>query len=311
MLSLSACESTSEQTNTQIKPTLLQSSADDWEYVAALSDEFNTTQIDSEKWDNDPGSWGPWSWETDNTWQQDGNLNIQINYKPHTAERHAYKSHGKKVETELYYTSGILRSHQYQVYGYYEARLKGIPTYPAASPAFWIYSLTEEVQALGLRGTKEGEPTYSEVDIIELQQAEWDKAHHTFEGPEVLDMNLHTRVIENGKEIWKRPNTHPELTRNKIHGDFDPRDDFHVYGAQVTPEKITWYLDGKKVAEKPNVYWHLPMHVTLSLGLRFPHVSYNNCPPEFVRCAVPSKATAEGFPSTMQVDWVRVYKPRQ
>ena len=189
--------------------------------------------------------------------------------------------------------------------------MKGIPTFPGSSPAFWIYSLNEEINAMGLKNSEEGNVTYSEVDIVELQQSEWiHGSYKKYDDANVIDMNLHTRVIENGKETWKRPGKYPELTRNKIQADFDARDDFHVYGAEVSKEKITWYIDGEKVAEKPNVYWHLPMHVTLSLGLRRPHVTYNNCPDGLERCPVPEEATSEGYPSAMQVDWVRVYKKR-
>lgn len=291
----------------QTTPYLLEEDGSQWAYVNRLSDEFDSADIDANKWNNDPNDWGPWSWEPDNTWVDNGNLNINIRYEPHQVQRWNQKR--QKVDVDLFYKSGIVRSHDSQIYGYYEARIKGVPTFPGSSPAFWIYSLNNEIKQLGLKGTQEGEATYSEVDIVELQQSEWihgtDKQYH---GPNVIDMNLHTRIIENGKEVWKRPGRYPELTKNEIIADFDVRDDFHIYGAKVTKERIEWYLDGIKVAEKPNLHWHLPMHVTLSLGLRRPHVTYRHCPNDLNRCPVPEVATAEGYPSTMQVDWVRVYK---
>lgn len=315
ILPLAACSTNTLEYSSEIAiepvPTLKNRDLSQWQYVPSLSDEFASTAVDRSKWTDNPGSWGPWSWTPDNVSVEDGNLHITLTYEKHLAKRRAYKTDGRLVQTELFYKSGIIRSHGYQTYGYYEARMKGIPTFPGSSPAFWIYSLNDEVAKLGLRGTQEGEVTYSEVDIVELQQAEWDpKSPLGYDDANVIDMNLHTRIIENGKETWKRPGKFPELTRNKIHADFDPRDDFHIYGAEVTPETITWYIDGVQVAQKPNLYWHLPMHVTLSLGLRYPHVSYNKCPAGFVRCAVPENATAEGYPSAMQVDWVRVYKKK-
>lgn len=108
----------------------------------------------------------------------------------------------------------------------------------------------------------------------------------------------------------KRPGGYPELTKNEYHATWDPREDFHTYGAEVSPEKVVWYIDGVKVAEKPNVYWHLPMHLTVSLGLRWPHVGYKDCPGGAARCPVPSEATEEGFPTEMVVDWVRTYRKR-
>ncbi|MDO6719923.1 family 16 glycosylhydrolase [Psychrosphaera sp. 1_MG-2023] len=321
LMAMASCSTATKQTfehaqpqnkgQTTPLPTLKNTDNTNWQYVASLSDEFNSTKVDEGKWTNSPEGWGPWSWTKDNVTVEDGNLNIALTYEKHQAVRRAYKDGGRKVTTDLFYKSGIIRSHEYQTYGYYEARMKGIPTFPGSSPAFWIYSLNDEISKMGLKGKHEGEATYSEVDIVELQQAEWDKnAPLGYDGANVIDMNLHTRIIENGKEIWKRPGKYPELTRNKIHADFDARDDFHIYGAEVTPEVIRWFIDGVQVAEKPNLHWHLPMHVTLSLGLRYPHVSYNNCPNGFVRCTVPEKATAEGYPSAMQVDWVRVYKKK-
>lgn len=306
LLSLSLIFLQTTQASDETYQPLIVDNERSWSYVAALSDEFNEEHINLEKWENDIRDWGPWSWETDNTWLDDGNLNINIRYEKHRVKR--WNKKRKKVEVDLFYKSGIIRSHNHQIYGYYEARIKGLPTFPAASPAFWIYSLDEEVKKMGLKGSKEGQPTYSEVDIVELQQSEWiHGTHKQFDGPNVIDMNLHTRVIENGREVWKRPGRYPKLTKNKIVADFDVRDDFHVYGAHVSEEKIVWYVDGVKVAEKDNLYWHLPMRVTLSLGLRHPHVTYHNCPSDLERCPVPNNATSENFPSAMQVDWVRVY----
>lgn len=327
LLTISACElisnsisltssaaqgdATNDELN-QLKPLITDQDTSNWQYVAELSDEFNHSAVDESVWETDLQDWGPWSWETDNVKVDDGKLHISMTYEPHQTVRRAWNNGGKPVDVELFYKSGIIRSAQHQTYGYYEARMKGIPTFPGSSPAFWIYSLNDEVARMGLKGKKEGEVTYSEVDIVELQQAEWDPNMPLgYDGANVIDMNLHTRIIENGKEVWKRPGKFPELTRNKIHADFDARDDFHVYGAEVTPETVTWFIDGKQVAQKPNLYWHLPMRVTLSLGLRYPHVSYNKCTQGLDRCTVPSAATAEGYPSAMQVDWVRVYKPKQ
>lgn len=46
------------------------------------------------------------------------------------------------------------------------------------------------------------------------------------------------------------------------------------------------------------------MHVTLSLGLRYPFVGYK----DGERFAVSEKTTTEGFPTTMSVDYVRVWQ---
>jgi len=252
-----------------------------WSFLPSCSDEFNGSIIDDTKWNNNPGSWGPWSWRTDNTYIKDEVLEIRMRQETHIRN-------GK----ELYYTSGILRSNVKMTYGYYEAKVKGCERFPGAAPAFWIYSTDKFT----------GEIRYSEVDFFEIEQAEWENGGR--EPVQKIDMNLHTRVMVNGVETWKRPNGFPDLCKSGWTAPWDPRDDYHIYGCEVTPEKITWYVDGIKRAEKPNVYWHLPMHVTLSLGLRYPFVTYINGE----RYPDPEKTTTEGFPTSMKVDWVRVWE---
>lgn len=287
----------------QSQPTLPADLRSGWELVPELSDEFDGARIDGVRWDADVEDWGPWSWEPGNATVDDGTLRLTIRYEPHRAARRAPDASGPS-DQQLFYKSGIVRSRGYQTYGYYEARIKGVPTYPGSSPAFWIYSIAETNKRHGFtRG--EGAVTYSEVDIVELQQGGFVENAVGRDGPEVIDMNLHMRMIENGKEIWKRPGNFPELAKNRIEAGFDPRDDFHIYGARVSPEEVIWYIDGVEVARKPNLYWHLPMYVTLSLGLRSPHVTYRDCADGFWRCPVPGAATGDGYPASMEVDWVR------
>lgn len=275
---------------------------DDWRLVKSLSDQFNSTNVQA-KWDHDPADWGPWSWEPDNVYQEDGILNLRLRYEEHSARN-----------MDMFYKSGIIRSTDTITYGYVEAKIKGIPIYPTGSPALWLYTLGNELTAWGHKKNEEGSIHYAEVDIVELTQGEWDpnaQPGNPWDNrfpPERGDYNLHTLVYENGAVVSKRPGSHPELTENVYYSPWDPRDDFHTYGAEMTPEKITWYVDGIKVAEKENLHWHAPMHVTLSLGLRYPHVTYNNCPNGLDRCPVPSAATEDGFPTKMEVEWVRTYR---
>jgi beta-glucanase (GH16 family) len=275
------------------------SNPNEWELDTNLSDEFSGNSINNSKWNNNPSDWGPWSWEPDNAYQKDNNLSIRMRYE----------EHARGVYTKLFYKSGIIRSLDTITYGYVEAKIKGIHTFPGASPAFWLYSIGRELDGWNLRENTEGAIRYSEVDVVEMLQSNWTQGHG-WDGPEVIDCNLHTVVIENGKELWKRPGGYPELTKNVYNAPWDPREDYHTYGAEIAKNKVTWYIDGKKIAEKNNLYWHLPMHVTLSLGLRQPHVTYNNCPDGIDRCPVESEATATGFPTEMKVDWVRCYRKK-
>lgn len=262
--------------------------SESWSLLEDFSDEFNTNTVDPRKWNNNPGSWGAWSWDEANTIQESGKLLLQMAHEPHT-----------RNHTKYFYKSGILRSHRQMTYGYYEARIKGCDLFPGACPAFWIYSDGRQYT---------GEVRYCEIDFVELQMNELNRTSKKRDPVEHIDMNLHLRLADDkGAVRWVRPGTDPELCANSWVAPWDPRKDFHVYACDVTPEMITWYIDGEEVARSENTYWHLPMNLTLSLGLRHPHIGWvgQNMKP------VPGAATGEGFPTTAEVDWVRVWERKE
>lgn len=272
---------------------------DEWELDEDLSDQFGSANIRSNKWLNNIDDFGPWSWHVDNTYQEDDILNIRMRYEEHTDRG-----------MDMFYKTGIIRSLDTISYGYVEAKIKGMPTFPAASPAFWLNVKSDDLSDWGLLGDQEGDVQYAEIDVVELQQGNWDPDINARSGPKVMDCNLHYSTIQNGQTVRVFPNENPDLLKTKYTAPWDPRDDYHTYGAHVTPQKITFYIDGQPISEKDNLYWHLPMRITVSLGLRYPHVTYNNCPNGLTRCPVPSAATEDGFPSSMKVDWVRTYRKK-
>ena len=257
-----------------------------WQLKGAVSDEFNAGEVDARKWNTAPPSWGPWSWDAKNAFQKDGKLVLQMTHEPHT----------RKNNPPLFYKSGILRSKMQRTYGFYEVRMKGCSLFPGACPAFWIYSDGKATT---------GEVRYCEIDFVELQMNELNRETKVRDSVHEIDMNLHLRLADkDGNVRWVRPGTDPALCKNAWTAPWDPREDFHVYGCDVTPENIVWYIDGKEVARKPNKYWHQPMNLTLSLGLRAPHIGWigQEMKPQ------PSAATSEGFPTSMEVDYVRVWE---
>lgn len=261
-----------------------------WKFVAAFSDEFEGPNIDLQKWNIDTEDWGAWSWEPENAFQRDGSLHLQMVQETH-----------KRGMNALEYKSGIARSHGTLTYGYFEARVRGCSRYPGACPAFWLHS-----KGQGHRyDAEDGETVvYSEIDVVELQQCEWNpKTRKHFEVNHI-DCNLHAVLLKNGRREWVRPHQYPGMCKNEYDAAWDPREDYHVYAMENTEKWVIWYIDGKEIARKPNLYWHLPMHVTLSLGLRYPFVAYKND----AMVPVPEKTTAEGFPTSMSVDYVRVWR---
>jgi len=251
-----------------------------WNLASAFSDEFDAAILDANKWDADVPSWADWSWDSRNALQGNGQLRLRMIYEPHM-----------RGSNQLFYKSGIIRSKETITYGYFEARIKGCRVFPGACPAFWIYS----------HGPETGTIRYSEVDFVEMEQNQFNAGIHR------MDCNLHTRVVnEDGKVVWIRPKQNPALCQHVWMAPWDPRDNFHIYAGEVTPETVTWYIDGQKVATAENRYWHLPMNVTLSLGLRPPYERWveNGSP-----VAVAKNSTGIGFPTEMTIDYVRVWKP--
>jgi kappa-carrageenase len=261
-----------------------------WQYVAEHSDEFSSEKVDRQKWNIDPQDFGVWSWVPGNVLQKDGSLHLQMVHKEHQRDKQTF-----------HYTSGMARNDKTITYGYFEARVKGCSRYPGASPAFWLYSIGPQNRFQA----KDGETVaYSEIDVMELQQSEFDFETKNHFPVTRIDCNLHATLLKDEKRHWVRPNNRPDLCRNHYDSDWDPREDYHVYGVQNSRDWIVWYIDGKDVARKPNYSWHLPMHVTLSLGLRYPFVAYKNGE----RVTVPERSTGDGFPTHMSVDYVRVWQ---
>lgn len=74
---------------------------------------------------------------------------------------------------------------------------------------------------------------------------------------------------------------------------WDPGDDFHVFGCCWSEKEIKWYVDGRLVKTRPNEYWHQPLDLTLSLGVREP---------------LKDAPSATRFPTVFQVDYGRVWQ---
>lgn len=259
-----------------------------WILDQRFSDEFNADRVNQAKWQKKMRPWGERAWSPDNVTQRDGSLFIRAVYEPHTHQG-----------TKYFYKLGILQSLQKTTYGYFEARIKGCRRFPGLCPAFWLYSNGPD------RNPDYPNVTYCEIDIVEMLQGIYHPHLKTRGGPNHIDCNLHTRLIdENGTEVWRRPNSLPEVCRHHWTAPWDPRDDYHVYACENTPEQITWFIDGQKVAEEKNLYWHLPMNVTLTMELRPPFIDWEGVDG---RVPVPGATTAKGFPTEVAVDYVRCW----
>ncbi|QEG02645.1 Kappa-carrageenase precursor [Stieleria maiorica] len=291
-ISLAGCSQTRLRAQTARNNVPLSATdADQWRIRWDRSDDFNGNEVDWKKWNKSPENFGAWVWDNENNVAVSGGvLQITMRRLPTPVAK------GGRPPTP--YTSGMLKSHVTGSYGYYEARLKGAPLFPGVCPSFWLYSKIDDSIVTA------GQTRYSEVDIVELTQ----RGDRVAGNERIADCNLHA-ILANGKpgmpgREWHRPNDERFKAEqaNESRLPFDPRDDFHTYGCEVTPETITWYIDGKPIGQKQNRYWHREMNVALSLGLRPPYSTYT------VKGFVPSDVEGnDEFPTTMKVDYVRVW----
>ncbi|EWH10747.1 Kappa-carrageenase [Catenovulum agarivorans DS-2] len=275
-----------------------------------FSDDFEQATLDESKWENAPKSLnvGAWTFAQPNAYVNDGQLVIEATQETHTRPFKDSCWDGKAggsaktVERTLYYKSGAVRSAKETVYGYYEAKMQGVKIFPGLCPSFWMYS---DGHPFPDRNDKSKQYVdYSEIDIVELQQADW-RAPGDEDDVYDMDLNLHARVEENGRIVWKRPKPNKATQFNHYRAPFDPSKGFHTYAVENRKDKITWYVDGVKVAEKPNTWWHRPMHVIFSMGLRRKFIKYN---PACQRADPnPDYVVKEGYPedARMRVDYVR------
>ncbi|MGL6259636.1 Ig-like domain-containing protein [Vibrio sp. WXL210] len=296
-----------------IRPTGFHAGEVRWQELGDRSDDFTSGSINPAKWQNAPASLnvGAWTFDPANAYVQDGKLVIETTQETHTRRFADSCWDGvaggppQFVDRELYYKSGAVHSIAKGVYGFYEAKIKGVEMFPGLSPAFWLYSDDHPFD-------DRNDPTkqyvdYSEIDIVELQQADW-RSPTDFDDQYDMDHNLHARVEENGQIVWKRPKPNPEAQLLHYRAPFDPRLDYHTYAVENRPDRITWYVDGVEVGSKPNKWWHRPMRVTFSQGLRRHLIKYN---PDCQRADPnPDNIISEGFPekARMKVDYVKTWK---
>jgi beta-glucanase (GH16 family) len=178
-------------------------------------------------------------------------------------------SFDEQVKTVAYKSAAVVSKEHVTGHAYYEARIKAASRESGICPAFWA--------------THYSNLDHREIDFLELQQS----------GIKTLDYVLHlaySKTLNPQVTNWIHPGH-----ANKVVS-FDPRNDYHVYGCEITDTFINFYLDGIKVATIDAAkyeYGDKPYNVWLSMGLRG---------------SLHTSPTASGFPTTMQVDYLRVWK---
>ncbi len=212
-----------------------------------------------------------------------------------------------KNGADCYIGSGMLRSKEMiDCYGYFEARIKGADLWQGSCPSFWLYTMGEDTAD---KNYDENEITYNEIDIIEMQQVPSDR--------QTMSSNLHLGVANNkGEAVTKKAGQYLKMGRNEYQVTEVPDEDYHIYACENRPDSVVFYYDGRRVASKPNYFWHMKnrMRITLSLGVRTPYETYNDngnriaINPDDVPEAQRPTSGSVSDGSTMYVDYIRTYK---
>ena len=192
-----------------------------WKLNSEVSDEFEGSEVDQEKWliqgtDGEYKSdWigrAPSQFSTDNVRIEDGKLKLQTRWEPDFEFSEKPDKSGEKYENIT--TAAVISKAQFH-YGYMEIKCKAADA--SVTSSFWM------------TGNK------SELDIFEFLGNPSQK--HKTELPTELWSSIHD---------WSEPSG-PSTWTDRLQLDFRVADDFHVYGAEWHPEYLKFYADGKLV----------------------------------------------------------------
>ncbi|MGB3466334.1 MAG: glycoside hydrolase family 16 protein [Cyclobacteriaceae bacterium] len=268
-------------TNTDNKKEVAQNDAsekrtdtgdENWEDTKLIwSDEFDGTDLSSDKWKMQTGAsgWGNQEWQD---YVKEGSVEVSEGTLKIYAKR---KGKGQKVGD---YTSARLNSKQSFTYGRMEIRAK-IPAHKGNGlwPALWM--LGENIKTVGW-------PQCGEIDLMEYVSYD----------PGIVHFTIHSKA-----------NNHVDNTQassGPLKLD-DIEEEFHSYGILWTDEYIKFYVDEidniKYVFEKPtpanadNWPFDKPFYFLMNIA---------------VGGAWGGKEGVDDniFPATMEIDYVRVYE---
>ncbi len=205
----------------------------EWIPFEPMTDEFNGTKLDSDKWyDHNPTWWGraPTMFHPDCVTVSNGMLNIWALNSAESAKR--------KLPGGFTHISGFVRSKARARFGYFEMRAKLMDSSQVS--CFWL--------------THVGREEWSEIDICEVAAGVEDHQ-------DVFTPNLH---YFHGPHYQGTLEKH--LTDQSWHKmDFRFADDFHLFAAEWSPTFIRWYIDGKLIRETHNSRYFQPLEMNINV----------------------------------------------
>jgi Glycosyl hydrolases family 16 len=194
-----------------------------WEKIEELSDEFEGTSLDTNKWRLEyPGYKGrpPSKFSPENVTVSGGQLQLAMR-----------KLSSTNLLDRIRYTSAIVGSRHLAYYGYYEVMARAMNS--AGSSSFWFHN-------------SETPREKNEIDVFEIggKSPGFDRK---------LNMNLH---------VWETPaeKRHWNIGSSWI-APWRFADAFHVFGLEWNENEIKYYVDGVMVRRVKNTNWHNPLHM--------------------------------------------------
>ena len=249
-----------------------------WVRVEALSDEFDGTELDHSKWQDEPME-NDWRWlgrppaifKAENVTVKDGAMRVTVGEldKPVTVNNDTFTHQG-----------AIIRSLQPGNVGmYFECRMKANKT--EMSSTFWLMTKNQR--------TKEIEVDIQECvgrtsELTEKWGRNWNRIFHS---------NAINRVTEANPEKVQLQNMVVPETENW--------ERYYVYGAWwKSPTEVRFYLDGKyQYSLNPEYKWDIPSYLHMAIEV----YDWNPLPKDG---GLVSSGTWEE--RTTKYDWVRTWK---
>ncbi|SEL80655.1 Por secretion system C-terminal sorting domain-containing protein [Aquimarina amphilecti] len=244
-----------------------------WEKIDVMSDEFNGSSLNTNKWAINSPQWEgrkPARFETSSVSVGNGDLKISASKK--TNPFNGWTHNG-----------GLVRSLTKNTYGYYETRMKGNKTF--MSSTFWLINQRNEGSGCNLRVT--------ELDITETVGVNSNGANWVNNMITNMNSNTHSRNTNcNNTPVGQQGNKAPL-------GEASWKN-YHTYGVWwKSKSEILFYLDGQFVGQiKPPADFNLPMY------LRMVVETYDWNPPKGGQDGMNNSLNER----TTYYDWVRSYK---
>jgi beta-glucanase (GH16 family) len=172
-------------------------------------------------WNNEQAGFSD---STENVRVENGKLVIQAQNKPYTyPDGTTYPYTSGRVNTKGKFSFS---------YGKIEAKIK-MPKGPGTWPAFWLLSDNQPHTGADKPADRnwDEEGYYAKDGELDIVEATGGNPH--------IETTVHTYDTATGKS------TDLANDNEKVHNLPDATDTFHTYGAEVTPDKIVWTIDGE------------------------------------------------------------------